>query len=455
MTVRHGMLLVLVVLGACESAPPPDLILTSTLLVDVERDRVVGPVDIAIREGRIQSIDDPGGGPLPDSTTQIVPANGTFAIPGLHDMHSHLWSRDMLAETYLVHGITSVRDMGGAQLGWQTWEAESDSVPVPRALDGGTIVDGIQSGSFFFAQARTEDEARALVDELAEGGVDFLKVYSRLTNDAFLTAAARARELGLPVAGHVPYGIPASRAVAEGVRSIEHFTGIALECSDDEAELRRRIVEWIAPLQTDSVGMDVLSEATMAAYRLERFIALDGYDPTNCPELMEQVERGEVWITPTLVVSSGQPDEQLARVEPHLSEWPDWMHGMMRPASEEPGTATPERLSTLRRLFRDLDERGARWLAGADAPNPGSVPGIGLHHELELLVDFGLTPAEALRAATLDAAEFAGRRDASGSLEEGKDADIVLLRANPLDDIRNTRDVQSVFLAGRRVSSEP
>jgi imidazolonepropionase-like amidohydrolase len=168
---------------------------------------------------------------------------------------------------------------------------------------------------------------------------------------------------------------------------------------------------------------------------------------------MDRVARGDVWLTPTLVVSGDGPKAKLARVEPHLARWPEWMHDMMRPTESEVRVETDERLRGLRALFEDLNNRGARWLAGSDAPNPGSAPGVGLHHELELLVDFGLTPAQALQAATIHAAEFERRSDLSGTIEVGKEADLLLLAANPLEDIRNSLRIETVVLRGRIVRS--
>lgn len=440
-------------IAACapaEPLPTPDLLLTSAHLVDVEAGEVRGPVDIAVREGLILSINAPGEGPAPDSTTRMVDATGTFAIPGLHDMHTHLWNRDLLAEVYLTHGVTSVRDMGGARDGWGDWIREADSLPVPRALNGAAIVDGIQSGSFFFVEARDSAAATQRVDEMAAEGADFIKVYSRLGVGGFAGAVARAGQLDLDVVGHVPYAVPASQAVEAGMRSIEHFTGIALECSQAGETLRARILALLAPLQRDSVDPEALQEPLSEAYRLERFEALDRYDPSECTELMTRIGAGDVWITPTLVVSGDGAESKRARVQPVLDGWPEWMQGMMLPR-DEPEYATPDRIQTLREMFGDLDARGARWLAGSDAPNPGSAPGIGLHHELELLVEFGLSPLDALRAATLHAAEFERRLDSSGSLEAGKDADVVLLHANPLEDITNTRAIRSVILRGNVV----
>ncbi|NNM33955.1 MAG: amidohydrolase family protein [Gemmatimonadetes bacterium] len=447
-----GLTLLATACGPVEPPPAPDLLITSVRVVDVERGLTSPPSDLSVRAGRIQSIDPPGQGPPTDSATQVLDGDGLFAMPGLHDMHSHLWNRSQLADTYLQNGITSVRDMGGAQDNWATWQAEADSIPVPRAMNAGSIVDGLQSVSFFFTEARSAEAARARVDELQGSGADFIKVYSRLTPEAFSAIATRARELGLGFSGHVPYAVPASRALREGMGSIEHFTGVALECSSRESGIRRRIEELLAPLQADSVDASLLSAPLQEAYRLERWEALDDYDPSECADLMQAFESGEVWVTPTLVVAGDGPEAKLSRVEPHLSSWPEWMHGMMRPQSSEPVLETPERIATLRQMFSELDALGVRWLAGSDAPNPGSAPGVGLHHELELLVDFGLTPLRALQAATLHAAEFEGRADESGSLTVGKDADIVLSTGDPLENITNTQSIQAVILRGRVVA---
>lgn len=457
-TSAYALLVLVAAIGGLKGCRPgadydaATLLIRSTRVVDVRDGSLSAPMDIGIVDDSILFISPAVQDLKLGSTTQVVDADATFAIPGLWDMHAHLWDRDLLAATYLDYGITGVRDMGGTLDAWTRWEAEVDSVPLPRSVVAGSIVDGLQPVVFFYSRARDSTEGVERVSDLAERGSDFIKVYDRLGAEAFAGVVAEAKRRRIPFAGHVPVAIRASEALSEGMASIEHMTGIALECAANEDALRSRVRMTLQPFLHDSVDSALLSLPIDSLYTITRWEVLDRYDPAHCPALMQRLSSHNAWVTPTLVVTGESPERKAARVTPHLEQWPAWMRGMMRPSTDTARRRETEtRLATLRRLFADLDAAGVRWLAGSDAPNPGSAPGIGLHHELELLVGFGLTPLEALQAATLSAAEFLGQTAVSGTLEAGKHADIVLLEANPLQDIRHTRDITKVVSRGRVV----
>lgn len=403
---------------------------------------------VVIREGRIDALGPPAEIALPPGA-MVLEADGLYLIPGLWDMHTHIWDRDMLVPVYLAHGITGVRDMGGVLERWTAWEHEAaeGGLPLPRAVVAGQIVDGWKPFSFFFAQVETADSARRVVRSLVERGADLIKVYDRLAPDAYRAILAEAARLGIPVAGHVPFGVRAGEAAAAGQRSIEHLSGVALEASRDEDALRAEILALLEGIGGKEIGNDSLRAVFRRVYALATEEPLVTYDSIRADSLFGAFRRHDTWHTPTLVVRRDL-DSLQARMEldPHLARFPAWVQSMIRPADMAPGNGVP--LAARQRIVRAMHRRGIGILAGSDAPNPGSAPGIGLHTELALLVQAGLTPLEALQAATRNAAAFLGTADSMGTVERGKVADLVLLEADPLEDIRNTRRVAAVVLRG-------
>jgi len=411
---------------------------------------------IIVRAGRIEQV----------STTARIPndadtldASGAWIIPGLWDMHAHIWSRTLLFPMYIAHGITGVRDMGSSLPLWLAWRdsVSRGLVDGPHAIVSGVIVDGLSPFNSMYVQVKTPDEGRALVRDLKARGADFIKVYDRLSVDAYKSIMTAAKEARIPVAGHIPPGVSALEASRLGQHSIEHLTSLAASCSDSGAALGRA-----AEVGLDSVrDLDFSKDSTLRGrvgaalgpyYERARSLPLDACDVARgMPVVARALRAGDTWITPTLVLGLSGLLEDTSVEDSLRARLPVWAAGMTRVSVPNAISTQTRRQQQMLAMMRELKRAGVRMLIGSDAPNPGSVPGIGLHRELELFVRVGYTAYEALRIATRDAAEFAGMLDSLGTIEPGRLADLVVLDANPLEDIRNARRIRAVLLQGRRL----
>lgn len=370
-----------------------------------------------------------------DCTNQ-VDGSGKFLIPGLWDMHVHGTSRASLWPVYVANGVTGVRDMFGAS-DHQALRSRLAAAPVkPRVHMSGPLLDGppgIWPGSKLVVSA---DEARQAVSAQAVAGVDFIKVYQLLSRDAYFAIMEEARRLGLPAAGHVPSSVSAREASEAGQVSIEHLIDVAVSCSADEGSLRTQ------PPQSfiDSRRVDAT--------------AVQNFDVEKCKQLAEVFMRNGTWMVPTLTVSHAESrdheadDDARRRLLHFNAEARTWLEAA-QPYPDEVLSVLEAAHNADRKLVSFLYEEGVPFLAGTDALNPYTFPGFSLHDELALLVESGLSPLAALQAATINPARFLGAETRLGSVEAGKLADLVLLDADPLVDIRNTTKIAGVFSDGR------
>lgn len=412
---------------------------------------------VVVADGRITGIGKAGQLKVPEGVSAID-ATGRFLIPGLWDMHVHIWDKDMLFPVYVANGITGVRDMGGVLEPWVKWRAQiaAGELQGPRPVIGGKIIDGFKPFFYFFVEANSVEQGRAAVRSLKEKGADFIKVYDRLPTEIYFAIVDEARRHKLSFAGHVPAGVKASEASRAGQKSIEHLTGIALEASTDETKLRAEAIKALSEARQDGLKSEEVRARIRRAYQLSRNAPLETYSEEKAKRLFTLLRRNRTWQVPTLVVREDFGDEATRRtIASHLKYFPPYVRGMILPEGE----ATDEERVKNRRHFqkeieivRAMHRAGVRFMAGADAPNPYSVPGFGLHDELALLVEAGFTPLEALQTATRNPAEFLGQLDSHGTIERGKIADLVLLEADPLADINNTRKIAAVVLGGKLLS---
>ncbi|RPH62158.1 MAG: hypothetical protein EHM89_06060 [Acidobacteria bacterium] len=320
----------------------------------------------------------------------------------------------------------------------------------PRLLANGPAVDGNPPLSSNPVVVHTVAEARAVVDELADHGADFVKVYENLSREAYFAIMDQARHRGIPVDGHVPFRVLPAEAADAGQRTFEHVLAMALGCST-EAEPER---EAFARVLSDSSRSAVIEQTPLALFRHERTL-YDTRDPAICVETIEAYRRNRVAEAPSLVgyhhvVNAKEilSDTTRMRLVPGAirrnwevrveSETGQTLQSILRPI-------VPLQSDNVRLL----NDAGVLLLAATDVGIPMLVPGLSLHEELVLLVEAGLTPLEALRTATLNPARVLGLDDSLGSIDVGKVADLVLLDANPVANIRNTQRIRAVVANGR------
>lgn len=403
---------------------------------------------VLIQDGRITAVGT-SQALAPPAHAQVIDAQGRFLIPGLWDMHVH-WYDEASLPLFYANGVTGIRIMCGypVHLQWRRRSADG-TLCCPRLYVAGPIVDGPYPMWPDALRAADREQGRDAVRTIAHAGYDCVKVYDLLPHDAYLGIAAEASRLGLPFLGHVPLAVSAAEASDAGQKTIEHLTGIALACSPLEKQLRREIL----------AALPVKDHPDPAVLRRFQARAEARYDEIKAGALFARFVKNQTWQVPTLVAQQAH-----AQLADHLAEHSPWVQYLpvavkQRWDSRRRATfrkLTAEDFAAFRRSFeRDLElvrtmhQAGVRFLAGTDTESLDVFPGFSLHEELALLVKAGLSPMEALQTATRNPAECLGRQDELGTVEKDKLADLVLLDANPLDDIHNTRKIHAVVLGGR------
>lgn len=383
---------------------------------------------------------------------QVVDATGKFLIPGLWDMHVH-WHLKEYLPLFIANGVTGARIMWGMPV-HQQWrkEIEDGSVLGPRLVIASPIVDGpnpVWPGSVSVSNDR---EARQAVTKARQDGADFIKVYSRLTREAFFAIADETKKQGISFAGHIPQSVTVAEASDAGQKSIEHLTGVLTACSSREEELRK---ETEAAISRDQGRFNSADFRQLTRSMLETFNA------EKAASLFARFKRNQTWQCPTLTVlrSTAFLDDPNFRNDSRLKYMPSSTRTQWDPTKDfRFKNRTAEDFELARLVFKKQFEvvgpmrrAGVEFLAGTDVLNPYCFPGFSLHDELALLVNAGLTPMEALQAATLNPARFFGKERELGTVEKGKIADLVLLDANPLEDIRNTQKINAVMVRGKLI----
>ena len=413
--------------------------IVGTTIIDVERGERLPEYNVIIREDRIESVTEQALDVL--ECDPLIDGSETFAIPGLWDMHVHGTGRSHLWPIYIANGVTGVRDLFGPSDVREIRDQLAAAAVKPRVNISGPIVDGppgIWPGSALVSSA---EEARRVVREQADAGADFIKVYQLLSRDAYFAIIEEAEYAGLPVSGHVPSAITAAEASEAGQATIEHLGDLALSCAADEDALRADIPR------------------SLVESRMQELEAFRSFDRAKCSQLARHFLSHGTWLTPTLAVSEAESREEAgsARDMERLNYFDADSRTWLQPDQTYPAEIRAmlrESLDVHKKLVQFFYQEGVPLLAGTDAMNPYTFPGFSLHDELYLLVEAGLTPLDALRAATINAARFLDREEELGNIEAGKLADLVLLHADPLNDIRNTAKIAGVISNGTYYDSD-
>jgi imidazolonepropionase-like amidohydrolase/predicted Zn-ribbon and HTH transcriptional regulator len=443
------IVLLLACLVAARRVDAQSLRIVNATVVDVATGELHRGSTIAVQGNRIVSV---GAATTMVSGGQVIDARSGYVIPGLWDMHTHAFfgdsapdGRDLILPSFVANGVTGIRDMGSSVDAVLRARADvaTHRLLGPRMIVSGPMLDGPKVSFPASIAITTPAVGRDAVDSLKRRGVDFIKIQSGVPRDAYFAIADEAKKLGIPFEGHVPDAIRASEAIAAGQRTFEHLIGIFEASSPDE----------------DKYIRDKYDGGTK---RPSAF--LQTYDPAREARIIQDIAAARLWQCPTLFWERGQwlvdivnalGDRDLAyAAKSWIARWPVTRASILKGLASDPLPVREEFVAHELDIMRKLHAAKVPFLAGTDTPAGVDVlPGISLHLELERFVAAGFTPLEALQTATLNPALFYEKTGEYGSVQPGRVADLVMLSANPLTDIRNTRAIVGVVVDGRYLSS--
>jgi imidazolonepropionase-like amidohydrolase len=439
-------------LATVQPARSTALSIVNVTVVDVEAGTLVPAQTVLIENERIVALG-PGSEIAVPRTSMVVDGSNRYLLPGLWDMHAHVYAVSPLLDLplYIAYGVTNVRDMQGCpspndpfiacRQDKQRWTAQALAAQRvgPRIVsstsfmaNGPGMSERIKGAPKFFDTA-TPEQARAFVRHFSQQKVEAIKVYDRIPREAYFALVDEARKLGLEVVGHRPYAVTAEEAAAHQ-KSIEHARFILQESFAGSAQLRG-----------DGV----------AAAHPDRLRMLEEHDPERAGAIFAAMKDAGTWYVPTHLTrwvdayaddASVREDPLLRYVHP-LLKW-QWLEDVNGTLADDP---SPEARETYREFYRKgLELTGAAHRSGVNVlvGTDYIIAGADVHRELQQLVLAGLSPAEALQAATLKPAEYFGLQEHYGAVASGAVADLVLLDADPLEDIRNTQRIAAVIFNG-------
>jgi len=458
--------LALYLAARCLAQTGAPLAVVDVNVVDVVKGETRGHQTVVIANGRIAGAGSSDTVNIPAQAVRI-PGAGRYLIPGLWDMHVHFRSDEAkpsvalvdenaaLLELFLPNGVVGVREMGGdladSVFRWRE-EIRSGERTGPRILTAGRKIDQIPPSWRGSLGVNTPAAAREAVRQVKQSGADFVKVYFADVRPEVLGAVVdEAHKAGLKVVGHLPYNVTIQTVLDLGQDGIEHGYYILASKRDDHEQLSREMAaRRHTPLEISLVE------------RWARTLYLE--DTKEEERVYQTMAQKQVWVTPTLTATirvwqeMGQRDFASDDRQRYLfpAIWESWdpKLGRRKPFADDVRKVLAEVNKRAQQATVAAYKAGVPMLAGTDCgvDNNYVIPGWSLHEELENLVKAGLTPLDALRMATINAARWRGADSTEGTVEQGKVADLVLLRSNPLEAISHTREIESVFAGGKYYS---
>jgi imidazolonepropionase-like amidohydrolase len=438
--------------SACSNSSNPDqYLITGVNVIDIETGELSENQSILINKNKIADIFEDGA-KSPDAY-ETISMEGKYIIPGLWDMHIHLRGGKELAPSnrsllpmYLANGVTTVRDAGGdltpSIFDWQS-QIETGSLAGPDIYTSGPKIDGPDPTWEGSIEVVNSEEISAALDSLESIGVDYVKIYeSTLSGEAYLEIIRQTKERGLTVTGHMPMSIFIDDAISEGLDGIEHLYYVLKGTSDREQEITSdvyngRLGFWAAVAELK-----------------------ESYNEDTARVFYQRLVEEDVYVIPTLHIDSilsflhevdHSEDEYLEYIPEDIQET---YQRRVRSAQRRDAEAIrfeKELNDLFKKVTGDMQAAGVKILAGSDAGayNSYVYPGISLHKELQEFVSSGLTPLQALQASSYNGSHFFGDYNQTGSIDIGKQADLLILDANPLSDIKNTEQINAVISDGR------
>lgn len=425
---------------------------------------------VVIKDGKIVEVGLSDELSISAESNEIIDGSGKYLIPGLWDAHVHFSYIEELApsmfDLFLVYGITSVRDTGGRIEFVKQWKdrAVANPTEAPRVMIAGPLLDGepnVYDGSSpgrppLSVGLATVDDVTEMINRLDSIGVDLLKAYEMLTPEQFREVMRLAEEKELKVTGHIPLSMNAVSASNAGLNSMEHMRNLEVSMASNWEELQEQRLQMLEEGQDDPGG--ILRSRIHSAMRET---AIENYDEERADEVLQVLAENETWQIPTLALNTRSVEkfytdpewQETFQLLPDSIEQ-EWYASAEEAAESEISDFGAKYSNWLFNMVGKINEAGITIMAGTDTPIGLLTPGRSLHHELKVMVDAGLTPMEALQSATINPARYFEMENELGTIDEGKWADLLILDANPLEDIGNTLEIDAVIKLGEVYNQE-
>lgn len=445
---------------APDGSTSKDIIVKNVNVVDVESGKIVPSQDVVIEDGIVSSIEATSGKGHP-ATLHVVDGRGKYLSPGLWDMHTHSFkvSPQIHHPLFIANGVLSVRDMSGCMSEDDNfWACIKDREAWNQATQSGTGLSPryflqssyqtnggseVPEGFPSFFKANDVANIKQLVSFYKDSGADFIKAYSDLSPEAYSALAKEAAAQGLGIAGHQPWRVSLLEAIAARQQTIEHPRLFFVECFKGHEQFRS------------------LSDP-LSVYTIEfKTRLVDEQDPERCAEMFKKMANSDTFWTPTLTVLQlgAKASDRSFREDPRLRYIPtvtkvgiwqaDADQSAKRATTPQGRPVNVELYALAMQNLAQAHDAGVKLLLGTDTGDSYVFPGFSLHDEMAEYVRAGISPRDVLRIATIDAAKFSRVERKFGSIAVGKAADMILLSANPYDDIHNIRKIDAVFYGGR------
>lgn len=447
------LLLLLTVITANQLQAQRSILIKNIAVVDVRKGALLPNRNVLLEGDKITSISKAGANAVTKADT-VIDGSGLFLIPGLWDFHTHIWNDATTFPLLIANGITGVRGMFEQINNVNKWRENisTGKYAGPSIFSAGPIVDGpkpIWPGSVAVADAQ---QGKKVVDSLKNKlNVDFIKVYSLLSRESYFAIAEESKKQNILFAGHVPNVLTVLEAAQAGQSTQEHLYGF-LEAASDSADT------WFAYQRGE------LKDSAWKKRNFRKQFLFRTFNEKKLKAILKEIKKTNTWICPTLTVNRGiayvndttlLDDPRMVYMGPFIRNFWDYRKDF-RFQSYKPVDFEDNRkeFELKLKITGMIHKAGIPILAGTDFPNPHCYPGFGVHDELEWLVKAGLTPAAALQTATINPAKYMNRFATEGSVAVNKKANLVLLAANPLQNISNTKQIQMVILNGKVFTAE-